>query len=227
MNEVKECQTTKPHFVGWNKIGEGYYLRSQLDRDFGLKPFNIDDYDATLRAYQGGRWRDFYLYHIDNCVEIKRRKVKEYEFTVQNIAEALYNINKSAKVSRDTKVLNYDIRKYKVVGTAKTRERRLYDLKNKALDIAVELGIVSVLGYHVQEFNDYTSYLKLIKIGDYTFHMPIYSDDIKGLEKLGEIGTISSEKTKETNLNFYESENLLKRFIESDINLIKKEMENY
>lgn len=199
MNQNREREI--PHFQGSTNVEEGYYTKTTLRNQFGLKPFDEADYDATARLYMYDSWRSFVLYHIDNCIEIKKRKVKEHPITDQTIAEALYLINKSAKVSRDTKQENYQAGKHRVVQTAKTRETKLYDLKEQ------------VIGYHTS--NGRT--LLLFELSGFTFHTPV-KQGAEMYKYLGELHQlISAKKTKAVSLNFFEAENLLKRYVSSGL----------
>lgn len=196
------------YFTGFKNAPEDCYTKNVLNTDFGLKPLNDEIPDAQGKVYIHGNWRLVSTYHIDNCKEIKRRVVKEYDLTIQNIAESLYLINKSAKISRDTKQLKYENRKHAIVKSAKTRQEKLYSLKNKALNKLVEEGIAETLGYHT--FND-SNYI-LLKVDKFTFHQ--FSHNVKDLSFLGDIeGKISSEKTATTNLKFHEAVSVIERFI--------------
>lgn len=206
----------KPHFVGWKNVEEGYYTKTTLRNVFGLKPIDESQYDATLRAYMNGKWKDFYLYHIDNCVEINKQKVKKLPITLKNISEALYLINKSAKKSRDTKIENYYYRRHKVVSAAKTRQNKLYNLKDQVIKKLLNEQFAVVLGYHIQTKYVPKIHLKLIKIGEFSFHQLATLEEVKELEFLGDIDTISSDKTIDVSINFFESINLLNRYVNGE-----------
>lgn len=203
-------ETAVPHFQGWKNVPEGYYTKTALKNELGLKPFDESQHDATARLYIRSKWSDFVLYHIDNCVEIKKRKVKEHPLTLQNIAESLYLINKSAKVSRDTKGENYHLRNHTVVKAAKTRQFKLYDLKEEVIKKLSLEGKVEIKGYHTI----FNSYFLLLQIDDFTFHKPVSKNEIKDVTCLGSLEhEISSEKTRTVSINFFEAENLLNRYI--------------
>ncbi|MBP1968003.1 hypothetical protein J2Z83_000095 [Virgibacillus natechei] len=203
-----------PHFKGWSKIPEGYYTKTALKRDMKLKPVDESKHDATLWAVGGGKWKDFVLYHIDNTIEIKQRKVKLLDVTDKNIAEALYTINKSAKLSRDTKQSSYHNKNFQVVGASKTRQNKLYDLKDEVIKKLLNEDRMNIEGYHEQEsYNGDTNYLMMLKLEGFTFHIPTSEKETAGLKSLGEIGVISAEKTRSTTINFYESEKLLNHFV--------------
>ncbi len=206
-------QKQLPHFTGWKNVPEGYHTKTALRRDMRLKPIDEDDHDATLRAIAGGKWKDFVLYHIDNTIEIKPRKVKLLEATDKSLAEALYIINKSAKTSRDTKQSNYYSRNFQVVGAAKTRQNKLYDLKDETISKLLDENRIKILGYHEQQaYDGDTNFLLMLEIEGFSFHLPASEQQMAGLNKLGEIGIISAEKTREVAINFYEAEKLLKHY---------------
>lgn len=199
-----------PHYQGYKNIPEGYYTKNVLNKEYGVKPYNENDIDATARVFLNSSWKYINLYHLDNCVEIKRRKVIEHELTLFNIAESLYIINKSAKMSRDTKRLNYEKGTHSVVQAAKTRQIKLYELKTEVLNKLIKSKKVDIEGFHT--IND-KNYL-LVSFEGFTFHMP--NENVNGLKNLGVIDElITAEKTRSTVLNFYEAMSVLQRFNES------------
>lgn len=203
-----------PHFQGWSKVANGYHTKTRLRNEFGLKPLNEEEYDATAKLYVNGRWGDYLLYHVDNCIEVKKRQVAELPITDAAIAEALYLINKSAKVSRDTKQENYYVGNHFIVKAAKTRQTKLYELKNEVLKKLIAKGKITVKGYHEMSGNIFL----LLELEGFSFHMPIQEKQkTKGLEHLGKLdGKISAEKTISVSMNFFEAENLLRRYINGE-----------
>ena len=135
--------------------------------------------------------------------------------TDENIASALYTINKSAKVSRDTKNRSYYNRKFQCCGAAKTRMLNLYHLKDAVLKKLQEEDRVEYLGVNRQVF-DYgpDSFLRLYRIGDFTFHIPCQKDEVNELEILDEEidGEISAEKTRNVDINFRQAMLLLENY---------------
>ncbi|WP_342546108.1 YkyB family protein [Lysinibacillus sp. FSL K6-4013] len=191
-------------------VEDGYYTKTKLKNEFGLKPFDESQYDATAKLYVHNKWGNYYLYHIDNCIEIKKRKVTEHPITLQSIAESLYLINKSAKVSRDTKNENYHQRKHSVVQAAKTRQFKLYDLKESVINKLLSEEKIEIKGYHTM----FDGYLMLLQLGDFTFHRPVSKSEIADLTCLGVLDhEVSSVRTRDVSLNFFEAENLLNRYI--------------
>lgn len=198
----------KPHFKGWNNIKEGYYTKTTLSRDYGLKPINEDDFDATLKAYAAGRWKDFVLYHIDNTIPIKKRKIQLLEQSDKNLAESLYIINKSAKKSRDTKQENYYSRNFQIVNASKTRQNKLYDLKDEVISKLLKENRINIVGYHTQKsYDDNINYLMFLEMKGFTFHLPVCKSQTQNLEQLGVIDIIPAEKTKTTSINFSKQKN--------------------
>lgn len=209
-----------PHFKGWKQVPEGYFTRTRLEKELRRRPVDPKNPDGTVRASQNNKCTDLFLYHIDNTVEIKRRVVREIEETDQNIAEALYIINKSAKASRDSKVKNYENDRHQYVGFSKDRQVRLYSIKENMLKWLEEQGKVTTEGYHIQRkqvWNKYreeddvkVSYLILKRFSGFSFHIPS-SYQPKNLMALGEIVEVSAEINIKTSINFYEAEALLLR----------------
>lgn len=179
-----------------------------------------------------------FLYHISNTIPVKRTKRKPLncpDCTVENLAEALYVINKSAKISRDTKGWNYLNGNHELVKREKKRQLELYGLKDAALAKLVGIGCAIILGVHIQTLRDYfwdweeeegwteerKIFLLTYKVGDYTFHQPITEEKSKNYKILGEIdGTISSNR-KKTKLGFNESLILLKSFVNGEVTLVE------
>ncbi|WP_438312824.1 YkyB family protein [Sporosarcina sp. FA9] len=206
----------KPHFVGWNRVGEGYYTKTTLNTEFGLKPLDESENDATLMAMTPAGWKKFNLFHINNTIEIKRRKVRELEINNLNIAEALYTINKSAKISRDTKTESYSKGEHSVVKRSKTRQEKLYQLKDSVIRKLLNEDKAKVSGFHKQksQWNEKYHYLILIEFEGFSFHLP--ATEVDNLKELGEIQIISAEKTRSVNIKFFESVNLLEKFIQQE-----------
>lgn len=72
-------------------------------------------------------------------------------------------------------------------GAAKTRMLNLYHLKDAVLKKLQEEDRVEYLGVNRQVF-DYgpDSFLRLYRIGDFTFHIPCQKDEVNELEILDE-----------------------------------------
>lgn len=108
----------------------------------------------------GETW-EYPLFSLDKIKEnedfirqhIKTRKshIRKLDITPENIAEALYVINKSAKKSRDTAERNYLKGKHGITALAKERKIMLYEIKDKVLKKALELNWAKITGYHIQE----------------------------------------------------------------------------
>ncbi|KOO46684.1 hypothetical protein AMD01_11315 [Priestia koreensis] len=205
-------------YKGWSNVPEDFKTKTQL-KEIKLKPVAEELPDAYVKAQTKYGWKEFNLYHIKNTQEIKSRviNVREFPITLKNIENALYIINKSAKKSRDTKVLNYSIRKHGIVSVAKKRQMKLYDLKNDVIDKLISENKLSIKGWHKQNLNGYDTPLLLMQIVDITFHMPISFEELKNsLEKpqyLGEIGVISAQPTRKIDMKFSEAVSLLEKYL--------------
>lgn len=152
---------------------------------------------------------------------IKHKKARvshcrEFEPTDENLAEALYVINKSAKVSRDTKNNSYIDGRHGVCHAAKTRMNDIYELKDTVLRKLISENRIEYIGFNKQTNCDMI--LKLYRLDSFTFHKPITFYDKTDPEladkyKLDDIeGLISSEKTKDTDIKFQEAIKLLKSY---------------
>lgn len=85
------------------------------------------------------RRKEVHIYSIPDVIKVYEQEmlpVKKsvysdipLEPTDENIAQALYIINKSAKISRDTKQKKYNSNKYTLCKCAKTRMQNHYNLK--------------------------------------------------------------------------------------------------
>ncbi|GGK33125.1 hypothetical protein GCM10010965_27460 [Caldalkalibacillus thermarum] len=218
MFSVRENTGKAKEYVRWENVPEGYYTKTTLRRDKRLKPIDESKPDAFVKVFVGElfAWKRYNLYHISNCIPIKTRKrviVRDIPLTDDNIAEALYLINKSAKKSRDTKVESYFEGRHHIVKRAKTRQYKLYDLKNRVMDKLIREGKAVLKGYHVQSNDSHeNTYLKLYQVSQYSFHMLATKDEVEGLEFLGNIERVSSEKVK-TSLKFHEAVRLLERYL--------------
>lgn len=103
------------------------------------------------------------------------------------------------------------------MGASKTRQNKLYDLKDKVITKLLEDNRINIVGYHTQDLYDGSNnYLMLLELEGFTFHLPVYKNQVKHLKLLGEIGIITAEKTKDVGVNFHEAEKLLNYYIEGD-----------
>jgi len=144
----------------WSNVPENLKTKTQL-KEIGLKPSNINNFKAKFKSSYG----TYDLFDINDCIKIKKRKVdiSDIPMTDENIAEALYVINKSAKTSRDTKGFYYEDGRHDIVKRSKNRESKLYNLKDKVLNKLIEENKVEVIGTHKQivkqKFRDKIYYL--------------------------------------------------------------------
>lgn len=198
---------------------ERLYTKTQLQRDLKMKP-RKGEKGVLILIYTGKRWRWFEFFKISQAVPLRKvnKVIRDIEPNPNNVCEALYIINKSAKKSRDTKNNNYRV-DFRVLNAAKTREEKLYNLKNKVMDKLIKEGTLKLMGYHIQ--NGYnTTYLKLYKYesdtNTYTFHMISNKAEVEGLENLGIIGEISAEVSGEKKIKFNEAVRLLENFLKID-----------
>ena len=190
---------------------------------------NITQYRATKLTQNGtitkiGEFYDgnsspripFYIYSISDVLKIhineneKKKNPILVEATDKNLAEALYIINKSAKVSRDTKSEMYMCGNHKVCHAAKTRSNNLYDLKDMVIQKLITENRINLIGYH----HSGLGYLALYELSGFTFHIPCYRNDVDG-DFLGDFDKIvSATRTRKTSINYSQAVHLLKNYIE-------------
>jgi hypothetical protein len=152
-------------FSNWSKV-HAYnetaeiplYCKAHLSK-IGLKPKDETIYEKH-DVYVDRHWKTFKFYTLDNTIA-KRPHVRtsnDLPETPDNICEALYLINKSAKKSRDTAQSSYYHSNHTQAKIAKTRKNNLYDLKDKTIKKLVEDGILELVGYHTQTIYRATTY---------------------------------------------------------------------
>ena len=189
---------------------------------YAVKKLVDNDTLRIVGTFKGGNQRIPYklcsvldILDISHAGLLEKKQRPVLPATDENIASALYTINKSAKVSRDTKNRSYYNRKFQCCGAAKTRMLNLYHLKDAVLKKLQEEDRVEYLGVNRQVF-DYgpDSFLRLYRIGDFTFHIPCQKDEVNELEILDEEidGEISAEKTRNVDINFRQAMLLLENY---------------
>lgn len=189
---------------------------------YAVKKLVDNDTLRIVGTFKGGNQRIPYklcsildILDISHAGLLEKKQRPVLPATDENIASALYTINKSAKVSRDTKNRSYYNRKFQCCGAAKTRMLNLYHLKDAVLKKLQEEDRVEYLGVNRQVF-DYgpDSFLRLYRIGDFTFHIPCQKDEVNELEILDEEidGEISAEKTRNVDMNFRQAMLLLENY---------------
>jgi len=199
-------------YVGWDNIPEKMATKKKLRNEFGLKPCKNAKPCAQVRVQTPRGWRDFDLYHFDDCNKIRKRKINISNFDLnddQTIADALYIINKSAKVSRDTKKESYSKRNFNVVNAAKTRQLKLYALKDEVIKKLIYENRITLEGYHRQQ----DAKLLVYRLANRTFHIPT-NESCKELLCLGVINDlISVERKQIKGMNFSQAKKLLEKYV--------------
>lgn len=215
-------ETMDKYYNFFKKFGltrYGIKETTNLLTDYLITKLQKNDKISVVHSYKSD-YHDTYVYSIKDILlltneDIKTRKQARAEINDDNIAEALYIINKSAKISRDTKVNAYEYGDYRICKCAKTRQNNLYNLKDKTLKKLNKQNKLTLIGIHKQIINGQTNYLKLYQFKDYTFHIPIMKEqipkDAKILEDILE-EKIPSEKQK-TKLTYNQAVQVLKDFL--------------
>ncbi|MFD0587718.1 hypothetical protein ACFQZE_06865 [Paenibacillus sp. GCM10027627] len=110
------------------------------------------------------------------------------------IAEALYVVNKQAKVYRDLRDYCYEFGKQKNQQAKIEKGNRydemkeeLYILKNAVLEKVIIESVGHIVGFHKYE----EEYLLLIKLSTITFHKPIHESHLRRLFAVQDIDVMS------------------------------------
>ena len=170
------------------------------------------------------RKKEVHIYSIPDVIKVYEQEtlpVKKSVFsdiplepTDENIAQALYVINKSAKVSRDTKQKKYNSNKYALCKSAKTRMQNHYNLKEAVMRKLIDENRMKYIGICKQNNKHSENYLDMYKMCGFVFHLP--SDKSKYTEEnniLSDInGVISSEKTIKVNIKYHDAIRLLEQY---------------
>ncbi|KYC65904.1 YkyB family protein [Heyndrickxia coagulans] len=99
-----------------------------------------------------------------------------------------------------------------MVNRAKTRQLKLYALKDAVLRKLLDEKKTEMIGYHTQNRKD----LQLIQLEDYTFHLPAEQGRTKCVKHLGEIAIIPAAATRKVTLKYNEAVKLLETFLQED-----------
>lgn len=170
------------------------------------------------------RRKEVHIYSIPDVIKVYEQEmlpVKKsvysdipLEPTDENIAQALYIINKSAKISRDTKQKKYNSNKYTLCKCAKTRMQNHYNLKKAVMRKLIDENRMKYIGICKQNNKHSANYLDMYKMCGFVFHLP--SDKSKYTEEnniLSDInGVISSEKTIKVNIKYNDAIKLLEEY---------------
>lgn len=185
------------------------------------------------------RRKEVHIYSIPDVIKVYEQEmlpVKKsvysdipLEPTDENIAQALYIINKSAKISRDTKQKKYNSNKYTLCKCAKTRMQNHYNLKKAVMRKLIDENRMKYIGICKQNNKHSANYLDMYKMCGFVFHLP--SDKSKYTEEnniLSDInGVISSEKTIKVNVKYHDAIRLLEQYSDHTYKKCETEDEYY
>lgn len=99
------------------------------------------------------------------------------EITQENIGASLFSVNQAAQKRKRSAIRQYELKNYD--GAKKSREEKtfLYDLKNRAIDMAFSQNMAKLIGYHMQfrkkGEGNIEAYFSCYDIAGYKFHMPV------------------------------------------------------
>ena len=170
------------------------------------------------------RKKEVHIYSIPDVIKVYEQEtlpVKKsvysdipLEPTDENIAQALYVINKSAKVSRDTKQKEYNYGRHSLCKSAKTRMQNHYDLKDAVMKKLISENRMKYIGICKQKNKHSEHYLAMYRMCGFVFHLPadksMYTEENNILSDIN--GLISSEKTIKVNVKYHDAIRLLEQY---------------
>ncbi|SNU06669.1 YkyB-like protein [Lachnospiraceae bacterium] len=193
-----------------NLLGISDYVLDKMVKNNQISILASISYTQTW----GGK-RTYNIYSMKDVIFAEVPQIHQViipDMTEKNLEEALYLVNKSAKVSRDTKEQSYKCKNHKQVKASKTRSNNLYCLKDSALHKMIDEKRLHYMGVHKQIIGNQENYLSYYIGHFYSYHIPCAEFDEK--DYLGEIqGKISSEKTVKTDITFPQAVLLIKEYI--------------
>jgi len=141
--------TGKPRYVGWSDVPDALKTKTQWS-DEGMRL--LRDVEPAAFVYGGSQYsrRAHYALYSQDQVEPKRRQRpgNALPATAENIATALFEINKAAKRRRDSAASAYVQRKHDLATRRKQEKQAFYDLKDRVLAKLISGGVATVVGYH-------------------------------------------------------------------------------
>jgi hypothetical protein len=124
--------------------------------DYRLKKLVADGKIEIVGTYKsvngkGNLYSIIDVWNCKGCISCKKKpKLREFETSDENISDALYLINKSAKVSRDTK---NEKTRTNIGKASRTRMNNLYDLKDAVISKLIKESRIEIIGIHNKEYN--------------------------------------------------------------------------
>lgn len=141
--------TGKPRYVGWSDVPDGLKTKTQWS-DEGMRL--LRDVEPAAFAYGGSQHsrNAHYALFSRKQVEPKRRQRPGNPLppTAENLATALFEINKAAKRRRDAAASAYARRKHNLATRRKEEKEAFYDLKDRVLRELVHGGVATLVGVH-------------------------------------------------------------------------------
>lgn len=121
----------------------------------------------------------FYIYNMIDVIEIygklppkRTADISEIEMSDSNLAAALYLVNKSATVSRETEIKAYNNNNYAVCQRSKSRSQKLFKLIEATINKLLGDGRIEFVGLHRQK----SKWVKIYNICGFMFQVPYCGD---------------------------------------------------
>jgi len=111
-------------------------------------------------------------------IDLSKRIIKSIEVIKQVVSDdvlsqALYIVNKEAKINKDQKVIGYSTGNFDQMATHRAIERQLYELKDGALKRLLTSGKTQIIGVDLLVLPHKTMQLLIFTFNGSTFHMPV------------------------------------------------------
>lgn len=209
----------------WKEVPENLKTKTRLG-ELGLKPKNESIADATINT----RYGEYNLYSEKSVIQKRKVTLSEPEpmdLTVENIALALYTINKSAKRRRDGSQSSYEMNSHVLARLHKKHKDELYTLKDRVINKAIIDGFAKFEGIHTQEFDEDSIcedeligtkiYLACYSIQNYRFHTILHGFKEDGTEEIIDLGGWISQATPRGKTKIKDAIATLEKYLEVGI----------
>ncbi len=136
----------------WEDVQGNLKTKTQLGQ-LGLKLRKNQKPAAKIRAYKLHKYVEYDLYDINEAIPKKKVTKKEpvsLPLTPENIALALYTINKAAKRRRDGAENAYESGIRRLIKMHEKEKFKLYELKDRVMQKAIAEGAATFVGVHIQ-----------------------------------------------------------------------------
>lgn len=158
---------------------EKLYTKESLSK-IGFKPKKDAIWELHDIDLGGCHWKEFKFYKIGEAEpkrKISKPIIREIKPELGNLLDALYRINKSAKISRDSKKRNYESHNHGIVNRSKQRENYLYHLKGKVINKMLNDGLLKPIKIHYKTYLQYETIYEYNDENKESYYDEDYNED--------------------------------------------------